>query len=291
MKQLNQYENGKIVVAIDIFENYHPVVERAKFLGDKLKACLDFVYVLPHIDTSIPYAYGVEGEIEVDSQKKLDELKEFAQVDASQIHLCHGNPKNEISAFAEKRKADLIVVGSHGRHGFDLILGSTANGVLHTAKCDVLTVRVNQSNKCMVDQNYDDILLATDLEEDNNVVVKTAQSMASSYDANLHLVNVIPNSTATAIAYYPEVEIALRDEAEKKMTTLAQDIGVDAENTHALIGIPKTVIIDQAQQAKAGLIVIGSHSRNPIAAVLLGSTANAVLHLTQQDVLVVRIAK
>ena len=44
-----------------------------------------------------------------------------------------------------KRKgADVIVVGSHGRHGLALLLGSTANGVLHGATCDVLAVRVGE---------------------------------------------------------------------------------------------------------------------------------------------------
>ena len=38
--------------------------------------------------------------------------------------------------------ADVIVVGSHGRHGIALLLGSTANGVLHGATTDVLAVRV-----------------------------------------------------------------------------------------------------------------------------------------------------
>jgi universal stress protein A len=37
---------------------------------------------------------------------------------------------------------DLVVVGSYGRHGLQLLLGSTANGVLHLAACDVLAVRV-----------------------------------------------------------------------------------------------------------------------------------------------------
>jgi universal stress protein A len=43
---------------------------------------------------------------------------------------------------AKERGVDLIVVGSHGRHGLQLLLGSTANGVLHLAECDVLAVRV-----------------------------------------------------------------------------------------------------------------------------------------------------
>lgn len=53
-----------------------------------------------------------------------------------------GSPKLEIVRVAEERQVDLIVVGSHGRHGLALLLGSTANGVLHHAKCDVLAVRL-----------------------------------------------------------------------------------------------------------------------------------------------------
>jgi universal stress protein A len=53
-----------------------------------------------------------------------------------------GAPKHEIVRVAKELGVDLIVVGSHGRHGLQLLLGSTANGVLHLATCDVLAVRV-----------------------------------------------------------------------------------------------------------------------------------------------------
>ena len=53
-----------------------------------------------------------------------------------------GRPESQIHQLAEDVAADLIVVGSHGRQGLALILGSTANGVLHGAHCDVLAVRV-----------------------------------------------------------------------------------------------------------------------------------------------------
>lgn len=53
-----------------------------------------------------------------------------------------GAPKHEIVRIAKELGVDLIVVGSHGRHGLQLLLGSTANGVLHLATCDVLAVRV-----------------------------------------------------------------------------------------------------------------------------------------------------
>ena len=50
--------------------------------------------------------------------------------------------KKVILAEAQAINADLIIVGSHGRHGVSLILGSTANAILHGAQCDVLAVRV-----------------------------------------------------------------------------------------------------------------------------------------------------
>jgi universal stress protein A len=53
-----------------------------------------------------------------------------------------GAPAHEIRAAAEEVGADLIVLGTHGRHGLGLLLGSTANGVLHGATSDVLAVRV-----------------------------------------------------------------------------------------------------------------------------------------------------
>ncbi|MDA1073882.1 MAG: universal stress protein, partial [Proteobacteria bacterium] len=53
-----------------------------------------------------------------------------------------GAPGYEIRAAAEELGADLIVIGTHGKHGLGLLLGSTANSVLHGVPCDTLAVRV-----------------------------------------------------------------------------------------------------------------------------------------------------
>lgn len=55
-----------------------------------------------------------------------------------------GRAAGEIHHAAKESNADLIVVGSHGRHGIGLLLGSTANAVLHGASCDVLAVRMRE---------------------------------------------------------------------------------------------------------------------------------------------------
>lgn len=53
-----------------------------------------------------------------------------------------GLPANEIVRFAEEESIDLIVMGTHGWTGFrHLILGSTAENVVRTATCPVLTVK------------------------------------------------------------------------------------------------------------------------------------------------------
>uniref|UniRef100_UPI0035614A7D universal stress protein n=1 Tax=Zhongshania sp. TaxID=1971902 RepID=UPI0035614A7D len=56
--------------------------------------------------------------------------------------LLSGRPDSQIHELAKTLEVDLVIVGSHGRKGLALLLGSTANGVLHGADCDVLAVRV-----------------------------------------------------------------------------------------------------------------------------------------------------
>jgi universal stress protein A len=75
-------------------------------------------------------------------RKKLAELAASLAIPEAQTWLETGSPKQEITRIAEENAVDLIVVGSHGRHGLALLLGSTANGVLHQATCDVLAVRL-----------------------------------------------------------------------------------------------------------------------------------------------------
>jgi universal stress protein A len=70
-----------------------------------------------------------------------DYVKQLGVADAGQ-HVAQGSTKNEITRLALELQADLIVMGSHGRHGLALLLGSTANAVLHAAPCDVLAIRV-----------------------------------------------------------------------------------------------------------------------------------------------------
>jgi universal stress protein A len=60
----------------------------------------------------------------------------------SQVYTKTGNPSDETHNLAKEIQADLIVIGTHGQSGLKLLLGSTANAVLHGVKCDVLAVKI-----------------------------------------------------------------------------------------------------------------------------------------------------
>jgi universal stress protein A len=137
-----------ILLAVD-FDQVETIANRAKSLADTYKATLSLIHVvdnMPIPDTG----YGLDttfdldltGEMIATAKKQLSSLGQKLGVTEDRIFVELGSPKLEINRIAEENQVDLIVVGSHGRHGLALLLGSTSNGVLHHATCDVLAVRL-----------------------------------------------------------------------------------------------------------------------------------------------------
>jgi universal stress protein A len=89
---------------------------------------------------------GIQEEIHKQAKSHMASLCDPLNIPESHRRLVVGRPETEILHIAEEIGADLIVVGSHGRHGLSLLMGSTANGVLHGARCDVLAVRVQDDS-------------------------------------------------------------------------------------------------------------------------------------------------
>ena len=138
-----------ILLAVDFFEQDDIVTQRAKALADAYQATLSIVHVvdsLPVVDTGygvdIPYNLDLTAELLEAAKARTGKLAEKLGVDEQHCWLETGSPKQEIIRVAEQNHVDLIVVGSHGRHGLALLLGSTADGILHHAPCDVLAVRL-----------------------------------------------------------------------------------------------------------------------------------------------------
>ena len=125
-----------------------PWIQAAAAIARAFDAELHIVHVLEPTNL----AYGAVMLADLHSNEML-QMRDHARahvadlggafdVPADRQHVVTGRAMGEIHRVGEAGETDLIVVGSHGRHGLGLLLGSTANGVLHGAKCDVLAVRV-----------------------------------------------------------------------------------------------------------------------------------------------------
>ncbi len=136
---------SKILYATDFDEVGIHAAHKAKKIADENSAELHLVHVIEPIPA---YAYPgfagfaeVEASIKQQAETSLTTLAEELGIDSKHTHLILGSTKHEVLRIAKDKQVDLIVAGSHGKHGLALLLGSTANAILHGAECDVLIVR------------------------------------------------------------------------------------------------------------------------------------------------------
>ena len=87
---------------------------------------------------------GTTKMLEERAKEVLQPLVKRLNITEQDLHILIGHSSGEILAFAQKENVDLIITGSHGVHGLQLLLGSTTNAILHGAKCDVLAVRFKE---------------------------------------------------------------------------------------------------------------------------------------------------
>lgn len=145
---MKQYKNILLAVELEPACDGEPS-KKALELQKEFDAKLHLVHAIEHM-SSYGAAYGVAAGADIEemllenAQESMRKLGSQLGVGASNQIIKVGPARTIILEEAERLGADLIIVGSHGRHGIRLLLGSTANAVLHGALCDVLAVRVKE---------------------------------------------------------------------------------------------------------------------------------------------------
>ena len=138
-----------ILLATDLSVNSQLVVKRAKQLADMFGAKLSVIHALeyrPIVYGGGEFAVPVDAELmavfEKNAHNALAQLGQDLDIADEDQYFAIDKAKRAITSLAEQLNVDLIVVGSRGPRGTSFLLGSTANAILHTAKCDVLAVRI-----------------------------------------------------------------------------------------------------------------------------------------------------
>ncbi len=144
-----------ILIAVDASEEADEVLEAATTLDPRGVTRFRVVTVIPAVVFGMtgvegaPYAAtwplkDMQATITKETTEEVRERVARFGIAPDQVDVLFGRPATEFCAHAASVGADLIVIGSHGRRGLNrVLLGSTANGVLHDAECDVLTVRIS----------------------------------------------------------------------------------------------------------------------------------------------------
>ena len=208
-----------------------------------------------------------------------------------------GAPVNEILACAHDTFSDLIVIGTHGRSGFErLVLGSVAEKVLRKAACPVLTVP--HSDAVATPPLYQRILCAIDFSKCSMRALDYAMSLVQ--EANTHLIvahvfeldGTMPEDWR-AILSPRSVREELKTLEDERCEKLARAVPEQLRSsctveTVMARGTPYREILRLASKQRSELIVLGIHGRSATDLFFLGSTTNQVVRHSTCPVLTMR---
>lgn len=143
------------LVAVDLTDEADEVLTAAQQLATERQAQLTLVTVVrPMLAAYGSVGFGtfnsstfdLEAEALKLSRTKLVQLADRYGIDPNQCKTLLGSPAQEIRRLATNMNAEMIILGTHSRHGLGVLLGSTATGVLHGASCDVLAVKIHDES-------------------------------------------------------------------------------------------------------------------------------------------------
>ncbi len=273
--------------ALSVAEHY-----RAKLVAQHIVELSRYPYA-QYVASTGDYAEFCRGLRDGGEQKLCEFVKARTHGKIQPEPVVHdGAAPDCILSFAQERKTDLIVMGTHGRRGFDrLVLGSVTDRVMRKAPCPVLTISklpnesVTEDGEQRQVHHLNRILFCTDFSENSERALSYAISVTDEYDAELILLHVLerapgPAKTKAAIA-------TARDRLDKlippgKRKTLKVKSAVRT-------GKPYEQIIQLATEAQIDMVVMGVRGRGAMDQAVFGSTTYRTLQLGPCPVLAVHI--
>jgi nucleotide-binding universal stress UspA family protein len=220
-------------------------------------------------------------------QREREDLHQYAEhipdlrsVKHKEIVLL-GSPSDAIQSAGEANSIDLLVLGSHGRHGLaKLVLGSVAEWAIRRLDYPVLVAGP------LCDKNFRpirSIVLATDFSDEASRSVQYASSLAQDYNARLTVMHVLPPTGTPQEQQHVELSTLgkLRD-------LLPSDCGEWCTLHYQVkTGDIAAAVIGSAQENKANLIVLRARHRSTLADHLPRTRLSAIIRGAQCPVLVV----
>jgi nucleotide-binding universal stress UspA family protein len=291
----------RILCATDLSDASEPAWQAAWRLGLACRAEVLVVHVVP------PMLWPTEGYIDPSAYQKLvDEMRQDARArlerlvagggdprPALRTRLEDGLPARRILDVAADERADLVVVGTHGRAGFPrLLLGSVADRVLRQAACPVLVARSRPAGAPEPRTRWARILYATDFSPTAQAAWPWVRTLAEATGAEVDLLHVtlspVPDGHLPAEALV-QMAHALEAEGRARAEAFLQHAGMDRQRVSIVLGhgVVAEQIVHRAVDRGADLIAMGTHGWSGLVRWMLGSVAQRVVQTATCPVLTV----
>lgn len=262
--------------------------------------------VVLHVSPAMPTMFAPDPAMNAatlgvfDKETLRRDLREFvgetkASKGAPEIVLRSGAAATEILRYAADTTTDLVVLGTHGRTGFEhFMLGSVTEKVVRKAFCPVLTVppRAELQPEGPL---FGRILCGVDFSETSDEAVWHALSLAQEAKGRLTLLHVLEWMPDRSLAEYPQFDLeqyrrSLVSDARTRLEALVPEEARNWCEAEARVayGKPYQEILRIAKEEAADLIVTGTHGSGPLDRMLFGSTAQHLVRQAACPVLTIR---
>ena len=290
----------RILCPIDFSDTSHHALAHAAAIAKWYEARLTMLYVfvsLPTVDVP-PLVLDEEDRARLSAQ-----LREFASLVPREVPVDYqvreaGLVHDAIVTQVDATKADMLVLGTHGRSGFQrLFLGSVTEKVMRKVKCPTLIVPPRVPDIAPdAPVQFRRILCPIDFSDSSLAALEYAFNMAEEADAQLTLLHVTEVPAAlTQEPFVVDVELSRVREAAVSDARRRLEMLIPEEarayckvDTAVVEGRAYREILRQAAEKKTDLVVMGVHGRGALDLLLFGSTTHHVIRASTCPVLIVR---
>ncbi|CAK0774381.1 hypothetical protein CCP3SC1_740004 [Gammaproteobacteria bacterium] len=277
----------KIVAGVRMRTGIHPAMLRAIGLARTCKGEVAVVHAMEKSEITAP-------ALEV-ARRHFDELR-VTYPEVTSTCLKTGSIWNAMLETARGTEAGLIAISTHTHSQLSALLNtSSSDHLLHHADRDVLVTRTERYNANQVPENYRNILLITDLQDNHRHIAERAIAIATNQGAHLSLLHVVDRYPVDRenedIAHEDQDPIIHQKRIRcERLGKFAQEFGLPHTSCEVVVtsDAAHNIMPSYAQTKGADLIVIGAHKPTTLD-LLLGSIADKVVHYSPCDVLVVHI--
>lgn len=300
-----QLQLRNILCPVDFSDFSQSALLYARGLGKHFGAR---VFVQHTVQPGVAYLGGmdpspavVDSEVQIRmAREEVRKMLSEADIDSSEVTLLlnSGDLATRILESESKERIDLLVMGSHGHHGFTrLIMGSNAENIIHASVCPVLVVSKPAEGlfDTELGKGFKSLLLATDFSAFSDRALAVALKWAHSFKARLtlfHCVEKVPDATKGITDIFPEYNPFFEKQLARAWEQIEHLVPeADRKDTQVVCevrhGNPKEEIFRVAGEKQVDLIITGARGTGKLSTPW-GSVSSTIVRNGNTPVLVVR---